>query len=60
MTERERAARAIGFLEGFSATVWATADEFAERYDDSVEALRKALARVGDEEGDKAWECSTR
>lgn len=47
---RQKAMRAIGFLEGFSAWVWAhvgeeenLAPEFAGAYDDYVEDLRKAV-----------------
>ena len=47
--------RAIGFLEGFSAWVWAhvgedenLAPEYAGAYDDSVETLRKAVMSDGD------------
>lgn len=47
---RRKAMRAIGFLEGFSAWVWAhvgedenLAPEFAGAYDDYVEELRKAV-----------------
>lgn len=47
--------RAIGFLEGFSAWVWAhvgedekLAPESASAYDDSVEALRKAVMSDGE------------
>ena len=47
---RRKAMRAIGFLEGFSAWVWANsgddeklAPEFAGAYDDYVEELRKAV-----------------
>ena len=47
---RQRAVRAIGFLEGFSAWVWAhvgedekLAPELAGAYDDYVEELRKAV-----------------
>ena len=48
MTDREKAARAIGYLEGFSFTVWTfvgeeLADEAAAGYDDAVEVLRKAV-----------------
>jgi len=48
MTDKERAARAIGYLEGFSAIVWAhvgekLADESVAAYDDAVETLRKAI-----------------
>lgn len=47
---KQKAMRAIGFLEGFSAWVWAhvgedenLAPEFAGAYDDYVEDLRKAV-----------------
>lgn len=46
---RQKAMRAIGFLEGFSAWVWAhvgeeeLVPEFAGAYDDYVEELRKAV-----------------
>lgn len=47
---RRKAVRAIGFLEGFAAWVWAhvgedenLAPEFAGAYDDYVEELRKAV-----------------
>lgn len=55
MTEREKAARAIGYLEGFGATVWAAvgeklADEYAACYEQQVEALRKALFGEGEGE----------
>ena len=48
MTDREKAARAIGYLEGFSCIVWTfvgemLADESAAGYDDAVEVLRKAI-----------------
>lgn len=48
MTDREKAACAIGFLEGFGAVVWSfvgekLADEYAACFDDQVETLRKAL-----------------
>lgn len=52
---RQKAMRAIGFLEGFSAWVWAhvgegenLAPEFAGAYDDYVEDLRKAVMSDGD------------
>ena len=52
---RQKAMRAIGFLEGFSAWVWAhvgedekLAPEFADAYDDYVEELRKAVMSDGD------------
>lgn len=55
MTEREKAARAIGYLEGLSAIWWAhvgekLADETVAGYDDAVEVLRKALFKEGDGE----------
>lgn len=47
---RQKAMRAIGFLEGFSAWVWAhvgedenLAPEFAGAFDDYVEEVRKAV-----------------
>lgn len=45
---RQKAMRAIGFLEGFSAWAWSQvgpklADEFMDQYDASVETLRKAI-----------------
>lgn len=47
---RQKAMRAIGFLEGFSAWVWAhvgedenLAPEFAGAFDDYVEDVRKAV-----------------
>ena len=52
---RQKAMRAIGFLEGFSAWVWAhvgegekLAPEFAGAYDDYVEEVRKAVMSDGD------------
>ena len=52
MTDREKAARAIGFLEGFSTWVWATvgptlADETADHYDKQVDTLRKLMFEKG-------------
>ena len=51
---RQKAMRAIGFLEGFSAWVWAnTGDklspEFADAYDSYVEELRKAITEETEE-----------
>ena len=48
MTDNEKVARAIGYLEGFSSIVWAhvgekLADESVEVYDEAVETLRKAV-----------------
>lgn len=48
MTDREKAARAIGYLEGFSCIVWTfvgekLADDEAAAYDAAVETLRKAV-----------------
>ena len=53
MTEREKVARAIGYLEGFSAMVWATvgeklANEYADFYDRQVELIRKVLFEDGE------------
>lgn len=51
---RRKAMRAIGFLEGFSAWVWAhvgeeeLVPELAGAYDDYVEELRKAVMSDGD------------
>lgn len=51
---KKKAMRAIGFLEGFSAWVWAQTGceklvpEFAGAYDDYVEDLRKAVMADGD------------
>lgn len=54
---RQKAMCAIGFLEGFSAWVWAhvgedenLAPEFAGAYDDYVEDLRKAVMSEETEE----------
>lgn len=53
---RQKAMRAIGFLEGFSAWVWAhvgedenLVPEFAGAYDDYVEELRKAITEETEE-----------
>lgn len=48
MTDKEKAARAIGYLEGFSSIVWAhvgekLSDESVAAYDEAVETLRKAV-----------------
>lgn len=52
MTEREKAARAIGYLEGMSSVIWSldrndlpvqVGDEAAVFYDQHVEVLRKML-----------------
>lgn len=52
MTEREKAARAIGYLEGISAVLWSLDSdkvpvpfcaESAAYYDECVETLRKAI-----------------
>lgn len=52
---KQKAMRAIGFLEGFSAWVWAhvgedenLAPEYAGAYDDYVEEVRKAVMADGD------------
>lgn len=54
---KQKAMRAIGFLEGFGAWVWARAGddeklapEFAGAYDDYVEELRKAVMSEETEE----------
>ena len=52
---RQKAMRAIGFLEGFAVLVWAsTGDdklppEFADAYDSYVEELRKAITEETEE-----------
>lgn len=51
---RQKAMRAIGFLEGFSAWAWSQvgpklADEFMGQYDTSVEELRKAITEETEE-----------
>lgn len=52
MNEREKAARAIGYLEGLSAFLWTIGDnpngvslcpEQCSYYDDQIEILRKAI-----------------
>ena len=52
MTEREQAARAIGYLEGLSTFLWSIPDsndcpsicpEACGYYDDQVEILRKVI-----------------
>ena len=57
MTDSEKCARAIGWLEGFSAWVWTHVDkdlaaEACEYYDEQVETLRKALTGATSDE----WE----
>ena len=54
---KQKAMRAIGLLEGFSAWVWAhvgedenLAPEFAGAYDDYVEDMRKAVMSEETEE----------
>ena len=55
MTSQERIARDVGWLQGFSATVWALvgekmADETAAEYDEVVGELYELLmAKVVDE-----------
>lgn len=51
---RQKAMRAIGFLEGFGAWAWSQvgpklADEFMSQYDSSVEALRKTITEETEE-----------
>lgn len=47
MTEKQQAARALGFLEGLSAWLWENMDKvdggYIESYDKAVETLRKAI-----------------
>ena len=58
MTDNEKVARAIGYLEGFSSIVWAhvgekLADESVAVYDEAVETLREAIfeKEAHDEQG---------
>ncbi len=59
MTDRERAARAIGYLEGMSSVLWSldrsdapvqVCTEAAAFYDQQVEVLRLALFGGGEGE----------
>ena len=55
MTDRERIARDIGWLQGFASTVWALvgermADETAATYDEVVEELHELLLKEGEDE----------
>ena len=48
MTDKQKAARAIGYLEGMSALLWTfvgerLSDEAVAAYDEAVETLRKAI-----------------
>ena len=48
MTEKQKAARAIGYLEGLSVWLWGKADSEVdcancEGYDKAIEMLRKAI-----------------
>lgn len=57
MTDAERRARSIGWLEGFAAYLWANADEklaveTVALYEEHVERLRKALAAPAEDD----WE----
>lgn len=49
MSDKQKAARAIGYLEGMSALWWAfvgekLSDEMVAAYDEAVETLRKRSA----------------
>lgn len=59
MTDTEKAARAIGYLEGLSALLWSIGEngqgiqlcaEQCGYYDDQVEVLRKAVFEKEGEE----------
>lgn len=59
MTEREKAARAIGYLEGMSSVIWSldrsdspvqVCAEAAAFYDEQIEVLRKVLFGMGEDE----------
>ena len=47
MTEKQQAARAIGYLEGLSVWLWERMENldagYCEQYDKATEALRKAI-----------------
>ena len=48
MTDKQKAARAIGYLEGLSAIWWTfvgekLSDEMVAGYDEAVETLRKSI-----------------
>jgi len=48
MTDKQKAARAIGYLEGLSAIWWVfvgdkLSDETVAAYDEAVETLRKVI-----------------
>lgn len=48
MSDKQKAARAIGYLEGMSALWWSfigekLADEMVAAYDEAVETLRKSI-----------------
>lgn len=47
MTEKQKAARALGYLEGLSVWLWENMDKvdaaYIESYDKAVETLRKAI-----------------
>lgn len=56
MTDKQKAARALGYLEGLSAFWWACvgeklSDETVAAYDEAVETLRKAID-WGDDDGE--------
>lgn len=55
MNDKQKAARAIGYLEGLSAFWWAfvgekLSDEMVAAYDEAVETLRKAIDWEDDKE----------
>jgi len=47
MTDKQQAARALGYLEGLSVWLWENLDKvdavYSESYDKAVETLRKAI-----------------
>ena len=50
MTDKQKAARAIGYLEGMSALWWTfvgekLSDDMVAAYDEAVETLRKSIDR---------------
>lgn len=65
MSEREKAARAIGYLEGLSSVMWSldgsdspvqVCAEAAAFYDEQIEVLRKVLFTEATK--DQAKECA--
>ena len=53
MTEKQKAARALGYLEGLSVWLWEHMDKvdasYCDQYDKALDTLRKAIEWGGDE-----------